>query len=176
MKKIWAVRKDSEAASPVIATILMVAITVVLAAVLYVMVLGFGGTTGATPSLQITQRTALSEPEGFKFSLTTPTAEVTWTDFTVILQSGATSATWNTALQTELTGSGVQVQMLAAQVLVPGGTVNFYVNITDLGGNGVVTNGDSFTVTGNFASGTQYTVILLHEPTGGRMVEQSWTA
>ena len=38
MKKIWKVRKDREGVSPVIATILMVAITVVLAAVLYVMV------------------------------------------------------------------------------------------------------------------------------------------
>jgi len=43
MKKIWSIRKDEEGVSPVIATILMVAITVVLAAVLYVMVLGIGG-------------------------------------------------------------------------------------------------------------------------------------
>jgi len=42
MKKIWKIRKDKEGVSPVIATILMVAITVVLAAVLYVMVMGFG--------------------------------------------------------------------------------------------------------------------------------------
>ncbi len=34
MKKIWKLRKNAEAVSPVIATILMVAITVVLAAVL----------------------------------------------------------------------------------------------------------------------------------------------
>jgi len=38
MKRIWKTRKD-EGVSPVIATILMVAITVVLAAVLYVMVM-----------------------------------------------------------------------------------------------------------------------------------------
>jgi flagellin-like protein len=40
------VRKDERAVSPVIATILMVAITVVLAAVLYVMVSGLIGPTG----------------------------------------------------------------------------------------------------------------------------------
>jgi flagellin-like protein len=40
MKKTWNMRKKNEAVSPVIATILMVAITVVLAAVLYVMVIG----------------------------------------------------------------------------------------------------------------------------------------
>lgn len=38
-----------EGVSPVIATILMVAITVVLAAVLYVMVIGFGGGTSQAP-------------------------------------------------------------------------------------------------------------------------------
>jgi len=48
MKKIWKIRKDKSAVSPVIATILMVAITVVLAAVLYVMVMGFGGSTSTT--------------------------------------------------------------------------------------------------------------------------------
>ncbi len=41
MKKMW--KLNNKAVSPVIATILMVAITVVLAAVLYVMVMGFGG-------------------------------------------------------------------------------------------------------------------------------------
>ena len=42
MKKIWKIKRDSEAVSPVIATILMVAITVVLAAVLLVLVLNIG--------------------------------------------------------------------------------------------------------------------------------------
>ncbi|HPD09254.1 MAG TPA: type IV pilin, partial [Methanomassiliicoccales archaeon] len=40
-------KKNTKAVSPVIATILMVAITVVLAAVLYVMVMGFGGSDTA---------------------------------------------------------------------------------------------------------------------------------
>lgn len=47
MKSI--VRKNDEAVSPVIATILMVAITVVLAAVLYVMVSGLISPTGNAP-------------------------------------------------------------------------------------------------------------------------------
>ena len=46
MKKLWLIRKDQEAVSPVIATILMVAITVVLAAVLYVMLTSFTPTGG----------------------------------------------------------------------------------------------------------------------------------
>ena len=43
------IRKDEQAVSPVIATILMVAITVVLAAVLYVMVSGLITGPGGTP-------------------------------------------------------------------------------------------------------------------------------
>ena len=46
MKKMW---KNRSGVS-VIATILMVAITVVLAAVLYVMVMGFGGPSNTVPT------------------------------------------------------------------------------------------------------------------------------
>jgi len=53
MKKMW--KKNNKAVSPVIATILMVAITVVLAAVLYVMVMGFGGDGGGqAPTASLT--------------------------------------------------------------------------------------------------------------------------
>ena len=53
MRKNW---KDRKGVSPVIATILMVAITVVLAAVLYVMVMGFGGDgAGQAPTVKLTK-------------------------------------------------------------------------------------------------------------------------
>ena len=80
MKSI--IRKDEAAVSPVIATILMVAITVVLAAVLYVMVSGLitgpGGTPQAMgvsvgPSSDGTNWivTVLSTPTGKLYSSTT---------------------------------------------------------------------------------------------------------
>jgi flagellin-like protein len=50
MKKIW---RNEEGVSPVIAVILMVAITVVLAAVLYVMVSGMLGSTSTTPTISM---------------------------------------------------------------------------------------------------------------------------
>jgi len=56
MRKIRNIRKD-DAVSPVIATILMVAITVVLAAVLYVMVMGMtGSNTNIQTPLGMTQQ------------------------------------------------------------------------------------------------------------------------
>ena len=61
MKRVW---KKDDAVSPVIATILMVAITVVLAAVLYVMVIGFGGTGGSTPAGSWTECSATSNVTG----------------------------------------------------------------------------------------------------------------
>jgi|WetSurMetagenome_2_1015567.scaffolds.fasta_scaffold68423_4 flagellin-like protein len=54
MKKMWKMKKSKEAVSPVIATILMVAITVVLAAVLYVMVMGFGSNPDSNPTMSLT--------------------------------------------------------------------------------------------------------------------------
>lgn len=50
MKKIW---KNEEGVSPVIAVILMVGITVVLAAVLYVMVSGMMTSTNITPNVSM---------------------------------------------------------------------------------------------------------------------------
>jgi flagellin-like protein len=170
MKKTWAIRKDAEGVSPVIATILMVAITVVLAAVLYVMVLGFGGGE-STPSIQFTSKTAVENPDGYKWTLTSPTDEVSWTDLTIILQVGtASSTTWNAATQTGLTGTGVQIELLGT-----GTGTTFYANVTDMGGNGYINNGDSFTITGAFVDATSYTVTLNYEPTDGQMVAQTWT-
>src|SRR5437879_11677210 len=63
MKSI--IRKDEAAVSPVIATILMVAITVVLAAVLYVMVSGLISGPGGTP-------------QALGMSVTKPTDEANW--------------------------------------------------------------------------------------------------
>jgi flagellin-like protein len=83
MKKMWKNRKD--AVSPVIATILMVAITVVLAAVLYVMVMGFGGQGGQeTPTITMTyQKTGAGD---YNFTVVGVTAnDILWTDITGVL-------------------------------------------------------------------------------------------
>jgi len=84
MKKL---NRKEEAVSPVIATILMVAITVVLAATLYMMVGGFGEEGGGTPVAgDITQH----DDTTFRFvSLSTPSsAELEDVEITVILADG----------------------------------------------------------------------------------------
>lgn len=156
----------------VIVVVIVVAAPVVLAAALYFMVVGFNPEGDSTPILAILERTSI--PNGHKFAMSSPTQTVTWTDFTVILQTGANSATWDNAVRSSLTGSGGMTEELGARVLGVSGS--FFVNATDLGGNGAINNGDYITITGPFASGTSYTVILIFEPTQGKMADISWTA
>jgi len=89
MKKMW--KKNNKAVSPVIATILMVAITVVLAAVLYVMVMGFGGDSGGqAPTASLTNsgnRLVLSISESY--NITSSTGSIWFTvDGTKVLFTG----------------------------------------------------------------------------------------
>ncbi len=174
MKKIWAIRKDSEAVSPVIATILMVAITVVLAAVLYVMVLGFGGTS-STPGINVLRKSSIAG--GFKIEFTAPTAEVTWSDVTFQLAAGTSTISWTNMTTELLTGSAPPEvwHFGSAQTL---GALSVWMNITDLSANGRMSNGDYITLTvggGSFASSTTYTVTLLYEPTDGSMLSYDFT-
>jgi flagellin-like protein len=175
MKKIWAIRKDSEAVSPVIATILMVAITVVLAAVLYVMVLGFGGTS-STPGINVLRKSSIAG--GFKIEFTAPTAEVAWSDVTIQLSdASAHTVSWNNGTTVGLT-STTQPKVWhygSAQTL---GSLAVWFNVTDLAANGRMSNGDYITLTvggGVFAPSTTYTVTLLYEPTSGSMLAYDFT-
>ena len=160
MKKIWAIRKDSEAVSPVIATILMVAITVVLAAVLYVMVLGFGGTSTTTPAATYAKQTITN---GEKITIVSITkSDVSWDDIKIQLSNGATIVSWDTVAANHASSATYAYagQALASQTVL--------CNVTDVAGNGFVSGTDYFTVvvsgTG-LAPGT-YSAALLYVPTG----------
>lgn len=169
MKKTWAIRKDAKAVSPVIATILMVAITVVLAAVLYVMVLGFNTTGGTAKGIQIA-RAPLTGGGGFQFTLT-PTEGIPWDQVTVIIQYSSSSGTWSNLTTAGMTGSGVMVQHRGV-VSVDG---NKFLNATDLGGNGEINTGDYIAVSGSWTSGHTYKVILLFKQDQSTMGSTQWT-
>jgi len=164
MKKIWRIRKDSEAVSPVIATILMVAITVVLAAVLYVMVLGFGGTSTTTPAATY-QKASITNGEKITIVSITKT-DVPWDDVKIQVSDGTTIQAWTSTKTAQSTTNAVN---LGAKLLGTGLTVT--VNLTDVSGNGLVSGTDYFTIqatTGSFTAGTQYTAVLLYIDTGER--------
>jgi flagellin-like protein len=128
MKKIW---KNRSGVSPVIATILMVAITVVLAAVLYVMVMGFGGSSPQAPAATMTK---------------------SGSDKVIVNINPATD---NADMKFSFGAAGVV--MTDAGETANGLTVTF----VDLGGDGKVTSGDYFSITGTKTSATTTTTLSL---------------
>ncbi len=151
MKKMWKMKKD--AVSPVIATILMVAITVVLAAVLYVMVMGFGGTTQQTPTGSFSATSKLSATQQkVQFGVITPDTKVA--DIKIIVTRGG--GTWYSAAL---------------------GTGN--VTLTQLGGTAnKVANGDYIVISPNAVGGSgTYQVQMIYVPTGniiGTAISFNW--
>jgi flagellin-like protein len=177
MKKNWAIRKDAEAVSPVIATILMVAITVVLAAVLYVMVSSFGGTGTQTPTGSISTSTS-GNAEKLTFGTTSKT--IAWSDIKILLSDGTRTASWTPTVAALSTGS-FGTEDLANATL---GTMKVDCKVVDQAGNGGPDNGDHFTLTPYvnatagaatvFAVSTTYTVTILYIPSSGQICAQTW--
>ena len=158
MKKSWAIRKDSAAVSPVIATILMVAITVVLAAVLYVMVLGFGGTSN-TPNVQILSKTSVTN--GYKVALTSPTSTAKWIDVQVQLTTTAGTSSWDLkTIVWQTTTAPASANMSA--------NAGVYLVVQDLAADGQIGSGDSLTFTGVPTGAV--TLTLVYSPTGSAMM------
>lgn len=148
MKKVWKIRKDQEAVSPVIATILMVAITVVLAAVLYVMVAGLiggGGTSRPAVTLDSARSTGTNS---WKVAIADASQTVSLGSYKAMLQR---------------TTSGTTTTLVSATTVVNGAigsSGSVFLNYTDLTGDGKLNGGDYFTVQGA-STGSTYTVILI---------------
>lgn len=162
MKKIWKMRKDSKAVSPVIATILMVAITVVLAAVLYVMVMGFGGPSNTNPVASFSQAQKMSGNIE-KVSFGPFNKDVKPSELKIVIEnnSGTPQSTTYNMPATDLTG---------ALTVVASGTVTGLTSIsyTDLAADKKVGNGDYLTLTFAFpgTGANSYKVSMLYIPTG----------
>ncbi len=174
MKKAWSMKKNAEAVSPVIATILMVAITVVLAAVLYVMVLGFGGTGTTAPTTSLVKKTP-APSYGVKYEFVSPSKEVSWTDLSIQLNDGTNTVSWAPTKE-DLDGGTSVTWAGGAKTL---GSLSVYCNITDLVGNGNVNGGDYFTFTTpsspTFSVGTTYYVSIIYDVTADKIYDTTFT-
>ena len=143
MKKIWAMKKKDDAVSPVIATILMVAITVVLAAVLYVMVLGLGSTGSITPAIT--------------FNKTTTTDSYVWT----VVKVSGDAKVQTTDVYVQLKGNGTSTFIIQTLAL---GAADGTTGPVGQGGHGftyskattltTISVGDTFTLSKNYGAGT----------------------
>ncbi len=149
MKKRSFIREDEKAVSPVIATILMVAITVVLAAVLYIMVIGLTPTPGDVPPTgQFAYATPTSNTtatvEFAAFSVTPPPVSLK-----IVLSTSTSSGTYTFGANADGT-----VMTLADGDNM--GTLTY----RDYGKNGLVDRGDQLLIT-SLAKNTNYDIRML---------------
>lgn len=168
-KKCWSRRYDAEGVSPVIATILLVGITVVLAATLYVMVFGFGNNSTNTPPVATFTKSSVSH--GFRFTFTPFSRDTVWGDLFIVLADGSgNTVTFDNMTTLSLaTGSSVTISLGSR----PLGPLTVFMNVTDLAGNGYANQGDSYSLTtsaGDFSNAVTYEVFLMHGPTGSQII------
>jgi len=124
-------RKDEDGVSPVIATILMVAITVVLAAVLYVMVTNIITTPPERkPSVVLGILDCDANACEGRVTTAQPATALTQFRVTVTVDGAPVIAPTTLAANTNITGGGMTFRY------------------TDIGGEGKMTGGDSFTLNG----------------------------
>ena len=123
ISKRMALRKKDSAVSPVIATILMVAITVVLAAVLYVMVGGFTHNPGTAASAGLTE--TQSSTKYWNITVTSVSASNIQLSGLRIVVNGTS---WSGNPMTGTAGSGVA----SVAVVVLSGNSNTYLESGDM--------------------------------------------
>lgn len=168
MKKVWCKRRRGvDAVSPVIATILLVGITVVLAATLYVMVFGFGLGSSNTPPVASFTKTSITN--GFKFTFTSFSMDTVWGDIYIVLSDGTNSVSFDNITTESLTTGVTVLKSFGSRTL---DSLTVFINVTDLAGNGYVNQGDSFTLTtsgGVFSNAVPYEAFLMHGPTSSKI-------
>ena len=136
-------RTNEEGVSPVIATILMVAITVVLAAVLYVMVTNL---IRQPPEIRpiVTLQDLGCDADVCRARVTeaSPAENVDLFRVTVLADGNPAIPATDLAAGVDISGGGLILRY------------------TDLGGEGKVTGGDTFSLTG-ISAGVAYEVVIL---------------
>jgi len=142
MKKIWMKRKkDSSAVSPVIATILMVAITVVLAAVLYVMVLGLTPTVGTSATFGTTKTIASNQ--------------VRWTVVSVSAGPALKSAVY-----VQIKDDTGTFKLTTTQLSTANGTAGFVYSSSSLASYTYISVGDTFSLNSTtYKTGSTLTLV-----------------
>ncbi len=162
MKRKSFIRKDEEGVSPVIATILMVAITVVLAAVLYIMVIGLTpGTSSQTPTGQFSVETTSNTTAEITFAKLTNDPAVT--KLKVVLEIGTNSGTYSFGTAS----TGTVAQLDSGSNL---GTITYQ----DFVDNEKVNSGDKLLLT-LLTKNSDYIVRLIWAPNGDTIDTDSFS-
>ena len=151
MRKVYK-KRDEDAVSPVIATILMVAITVVLAAVLYVMVIGMSEGGGDTAPVGAMASMTADSPTSATLTFSSFAPVPAPMDLKIILTPSTGNAIDYTFKTAPDSGN---VTMTASS------GAGFYMDLNS-GGN-AVNSGDYMKIYG-IDSGVTYTISIFHYP------------
>jgi flagellin-like protein len=151
MKKTWKTREEDSGVSPVIATILMVAITVVLAAVLYVMVVGITPPEDVAPAGSLTFDVEDTTSARINFGTFSPTPAPM--DIKVIVTNTSDAADV-VELSFAVAPNAATVEMTASN-----GATATYTDMNYIGN--AINSGDFISVSGLHAK-TTYEVKLFH--------------
>ena len=158
MKRIY---KKEEGVSPVIATILMVAITVVLAATVWLLVSGYmGGGGGTTVTGSFASKEMVSSGT-WKLTFSTFQPDTSIKNLKISVSDGTHTDT----LTFSSDNDGVSQT---------GSTTNVTVTYHDLANNHIINSGDYLLISG-VTSGTTYTVTIL-DSNGNQVCSTSFTA
>lgn len=159
-------RREPEGVSPVVAEILLVAITVTLAAVVYIMASGLlNGRSRIAPVIAFTAVQSFSGASyNTTFAVAGSSQTVTIPNYRFLLKVGGASSP-----RTDFAASRT-----AAIVTVNG--TSYRVTWTDLNGGGALTQGDTITVSGNGVSlppNILFDFLLLWTD-GSLLTDESW--
>jgi hypothetical protein len=153
----------------IVIVVIIVAIVapIILSALLYVMVLGFGGTADGeiTPVVQLI---ATPVNDGMKFTLTQPSTDVQWDDVSFVLSdSDGNSVSWFPMYTDWALQDSTRIYKGGPTFV---GDVLVWFNVTDLVGLGSLYMGDFLTVTTGhpyqLSTSTMYYLALIYNPTG----------
>ena len=152
-------RRNKEGVSPIIASILMVAITVVLAAVLYVMISNM--TTQASPNLIAGgwQKPVIDSNTDVTLKFGVFTDEVSWIETKIIIDNMDTNETWVVQFQNS-TGQHPQLTVQTDS------NITLTVTATDLGQNQIIGQGDSLRLQWNNYDAGRYKLTIVYLTTG----------
>ena len=153
-------RKDDRGVSPIIATILMVAVTIVLAGVLYVMIIGMGGGSNddLAPLGSWNDVDAVNETSA-KLVFGPFTGEVQPIDLKIFLYEEGSNETTTITIQVPLTGQSDNPCSISGY-----NEAQITATYTDYAYSTNQVNGGDFIVINGLVSGSYYTIEVFHFP------------
>jgi len=139
-------------------------IPTVLAAVLYVMVLGFGSDGLVTPAATYSDE-AVSGGRRVTILSISASEPLLWNDVTIQLTDGTSFASWE-PMSSDLDDGAGDSKNYSARTL---GALTAYCTVYDLGGDGYVSDRDYIVFLAPYSSSTTYEAWLLYQPTAEKI-------